>query len=203
MNFPASFSPTASDETASAINRREAIKRAALLLGAAISPSLLSGIAHAQLPRAVGATKTVFLSPAQLATAGAVAERIFPKTATPGALDAGVPGFIDVMAGGYLTAAEQARLTAGLADVEARSKAEHGRGFGEIGAAQQDALLMKLATEPAEKSQAFFRQMRELTIVGYFTSELVGKTVLHYDPVPGRYDGCIPISEVGNVNWTR
>lgn len=43
---------------------------------------------------------------------------------------------------------------------------------------------MKLATEPAEKSQAFW-QMRELTIIGYFTSELVGKTVLHYDPVPG------------------
>jgi hypothetical protein len=203
MNFPSAFSSTASDETAPVINRREALKRAALLLGAAISPSILSGVARAQSPGAARSAKTVFLSAAQLATVGAVAERIFPKTATPGALDAGVPGFIDLMAGGYLTAAEQARLTEGLADVEALSKAAHGRGFGEIGAAQQDALLKKLATESAEKSQAFFRQMRELTIVGYFTSELVGKTVLHYDPVPGRYDGCIPISEVGNVNWTR
>lgn len=203
MNSLSSFSSTASDATAPAINRREAIKRAALLLGAAISPSILSGALRAQAPGAAASARPVFLSAAQLATAGAVVERILPKTATPGALDAGVPGFIDVMAGGYLTVEEQARLTAGLADVEARSKAAHGRGFGEIGAPQQDALLKKLATESDEISQAFFRLVRELTIVGYFTSELVGKTVLHYDPVPGRYDGCIPISEVGNVNWTR
>ena len=45
--------------------------------------------------------------------------------------------------------------------------------------------------------------VQELVITGYFTSEQVGKTVLHYDPIPGRYDACIPISEVGNVNWTR
>ena len=37
----------------------------------------------------------------------------------------------------------------------------------------------------------------------YFTSEPVGKNVLHYDPIPGQFAGCVPISEVGNVSWTR
>jgi hypothetical protein len=38
-------------------------------------------------------------------------------------------------------------------------------------------------------------------ILGYFTSEQVGRHVLHYDPVPGRYESCIPIEQVGNRNW--
>ena len=46
------------------------------------------------------------------------------------------------------------------------------------------------------QSREHFLRVRELTIVGYFTSETVGKTVLHYDPIPGRYDGCIPLAEV-------
>jgi hypothetical protein len=44
--------------------------------------------------------------------------------------------------------------------------------------------------------------MREATILGYFTSEEVGRKVLHYDPVPGRYDPCVPIGDVGSVVWT-
>ena len=43
----------------------------------------------------------------------------------------------------------------------------------------------------------------ELTVLGYFTSETVGKTVLHYDPVPGRFEACIPLAEVGNRAWTK
>jgi hypothetical protein len=102
-----------------------------------------------------------------------------------------------------MSPAELGTLTAGLADVEGRSTAAHQKAFGQLTASQQDALLMKLASEPQGKSLAFFRQIRELTIVGYFTSETVGKTVLNYDPVPGRYEACVPISETGNVNWTK
>ena len=47
-----------------------------------------------------------------------------------------------------------------------------------------------------------FEFLRQATILGYFTSEQVGKNVLHYDPVPGAYDGCVPIDQVGRRNWT-
>lgn len=190
-----------SDESALMMNRREALKRAALMLGVALSPSLISGVLRAQT--GAGGGKTVFLTIPQLATTSAVVERIFPKTDTPGAIDAGVPGFIDVMAGGYMAPADQRTLTAGLADVELRSQAAHQKGFAQLSATQQDALLKTLSSEPNGKSLGFFRQIRELTVVGYFTSELVGKTVLHYDPVPGRYDACVPIADVGRVNWTK
>jgi hypothetical protein len=34
--------------------------------------------------------------------------------------------------------------------------------------------------------------MKELTLLGFFTSEIGGTKVLSYAEVPGRYDACIP-----------
>jgi hypothetical protein len=45
----------------------------------------------------------------------------------------------------------------------------------------------------------FFLQFKELTMVGYFTSEVGATQVLRYEPVPGFYDGCIPFEEVGRT----
>ncbi|MDP3070082.1 MAG: gluconate 2-dehydrogenase subunit 3 family protein [Opitutaceae bacterium] len=183
------------------MNRREAIQRAALLLGVAITPSILQGVLRAQTP-AAGA-KPQFLTAAQFATASAVAERILPRTDTPGAIDVGVPAFIDLMAGKYMTDAERRTFTAGLAEVEAKSAAAHQAAFGKLPAAQQDALLTAMAEAAQPKRGTFFHQIKELTILGYFTSEPVGRNVTHYDPIPGRYQGCIPLAEVGNRAWTR
>jgi hypothetical protein len=59
-----------------------------------------------------------------------------------------------------------------------------------------------LAVAAQAKEKTFFHLVKELTLLGYFTSEPIGKNVLHYDPIPGRFDGCIPLAEVGNVSWT-
>ncbi|MBL9187434.1 MAG: gluconate 2-dehydrogenase subunit 3 family protein [Opitutaceae bacterium] len=195
MNSPSAASP------ADLMNRREALQRAALLLGVAITPSILQGVLRAQTP-AAGA-KPQFLTAAQFATAGAVAERILPRTDTPGAIDVGVPAFIDLMAGKYMTDAERRTFTAGLAEVETKSLAAHQSAFGKLSPAQQDALLTAMAEAAQSKRGTFFHQIKELTILGYFTSEPVGRNVTHYDPIPGRYQGCIPIAEVGNRAWTR
>lgn len=180
------------------LTRREALQRAALFLGAAtLSSSLLEGVLHAQTV-APGTGGARALDATQLATAAALAERILPRTDTPGAIDVGVPAFIDRMYGAYLTAEERTRFASGLAGVD---RVAQGRGGALAGlpAAVQDEIVGSLAA----RDRAFWLQLRELVIVGYFTSETVGKTVLHYDPVPGRYRGDIPLSEVGNVNWTR
>lgn len=186
-----------------ALTRREAIRRTALILGMAISPSILTGLMSAQVAQGAARATPKYLNAQQLATAGALAERIIPRTDTPGALDVGVPGFIDLMVGGYMADDEKHIFLAGLADVEARSSATHRRDFPRLAPAQQDALLQTLAEASQNKEKTFFYQLRELTLLGYFTSEPVGRNVLHYDPVPGRFDPCVPISEVGNVTWTR
>jgi gluconate 2-dehydrogenase gamma chain len=185
------------------LTRREAIQRAALFLGVALSPSLLAGALQAQ-SGAAGATRGPrYLSAAQFAIAAAVAERILPRTDTPGAGDVGVPAFIDLMFGAYLTPEENALLAAGLAEVEQLSTQQYRRGFTQLTPAQQDELLGGLARASESKEKTFFHLIREVTVLGYFTSEPVGKNVLHYDPIPGRYEGCVPLSEVGNRAWTR
>jgi len=47
----------------------------------------------------------------------------------------------------------------------------------------------------------FFKMLKDLTYEGYFTSEKVGKEVLRFDPIPGSYQGCIPLEDVGRL-WT-
>ena len=182
------------------MTRRAALKRAALFLGVALTPSLIANVLHAA---ATPGTKAVFLSPAQLDLVTAIAERILPRTDTPGATDVGVPAFVDLMLGNYSTETERKVFAAGLDEVNAASFAAHAQSFVKISDTQQDAILLKIAVASQKKEKTFFHQIKELTVVGYFTSEIVGRTVLHYDPVPGRYEGCVPISEVGNVLWTK
>ena len=185
------------------MTRREAIKRATLFLGVAISPSLLTGVMQAATAPGAVKAKPVYFSAKQFETAGAVAERILPRTDTPGALDVGVPAFIDLMYGKYLVAEDRKVVAAGLAEVEAASLAAHKKDFVQLTDAQQDALLTKLAEASKTKARTFFHQIKELTVLGYFTSEIGGKEVLHYDPVPGRFDACIPLADVGNRAWTK
>jgi hypothetical protein len=63
-------------------------------------------------------------------------------------------------------------------------------------------MLRGIARAEEGRPQSFFGLIRSATVLGYFTSEQVGRNVLLYDPVPGRYDGCIPIEQVGRRNWT-
>jgi len=185
------------------LTRREAIRRAGLLLGVALSPSLLNGVLRAKSGVAASAAPKASFSASQTETVAAVAERIIPRTDTPGAIDVGVPAFIDLMYGEYMTDEEKRTIAAGLADLEKRSKAAHTLSFAELAPAQQDALLKAIAVESQKKQKTFFHQMREATVLGFYSSEQIGKNVLHYNPVPGRFDPCVPIAEVGNVNWTK
>jgi len=191
----------------SLIGRREAIRRAALLAGVAFSPAWLTAIdpAFAEASAGKQASKVAQgsgLTPAQAAIAGAVADRIIPRTDTPGAADVGVPAFIDLLYGEYMTPAERKMLTDGLNDVDTAAKAAHGGAFTTLSADRQDTVLRGIARAEEGKDQGFFRLIRSATILGYFTSEPVGRTVLHYDPVPGRFDACVPIDQVGRRNWT-
>ena len=179
------------------IDRREAIRRAALLAGVALAPDWLDFATHAQAP--AGRT---YITSVQTPILAAAAERILPRTDTPGAIDAGVPAFIDRFYGEFMTSADQRLLVSALDAFENAAKAAHGASFAMLSGEQQDAVLRSVATAQQEKDPSSFGLLRSVTILGYFTSETVGKQVLHYDPVPGAYDGCIPIEQVGRRNWT-
>ena len=189
--------PRAEDANVPLISRREAIRRAAWLAGIALSPAWLTLVDR---PRP--AAQTAYLSSGQTLLTRAMADRILPRTNTPGASDVGVPAFIDRLYGEFMTEAERLMLTRGLDAVEAASRAAHGAAFSTLTVGQQDEVLRGIARAEEGQAQGFFRLFRSATILGYFSSEEVGRNVLHYDPIPGRYDACLPISEVGNRNWT-
>jgi hypothetical protein len=181
----------------SIISRREAIRRAALLAGVAVSPAWLGMVGGAQT-----AAAKAYLAPAMAATLAAAADRILPRTDTPGAADVGVPAFIDRLYGEFMTPAEQQLLAQALQEIDAAAKSAHGAGFSTLTAAQQDTVLRTVAKSQQDKEPSSFGLLRSATVLGYFTSEQVGRNVLHYDPVPGAYNGCVPIDQVGRRNWT-
>jgi hypothetical protein len=189
--------PHAESTAAPGIDRREAIRRAALLAGVVLSPQWL-----AVADRGAALAQARYLTPSQLAIASAIADRIIPRTDTPGAADVGVPAFIDLLYGEFMTEAERQLLTTGLADVEATAVSAHAAAFPKLAAERQDVLLRGIAKAEQGRDQSFFALIRSATVLGYFTSEEVGRNVLHYDPVPGRYDPCVPIEDVGRRNWT-
>jgi len=182
---------------ATLISRREVLRRAALLAGVALTPELLTFVGRAQTPAA-----TTYLSATQRAVMSAAVDRILPRTDTPGAVDVGVPAFMDRFYGEFMSSEEQKLLVSGLEEIEASAKSAHSASFGSLTPAQQDSVLRAVATAQQDRNPSSFGLLRSTTVLGYFTSEQVGKNVLHYDPVPGGYDGCAPIDQVGRRNWT-
>jgi hypothetical protein len=188
------------------IDRREALRRAALLLGGALAAptvaGVLAGCRAARVPDGVWAPRA--LTRAQVDLVAAIADSILPDTDTPGARAAGVHRFIDALLAESYTARERRRFLAGLAEVDARAGRAAGRPFLECASGDQRALLEALDREAfAGGAHApeplFFRTLKELTLVGYYTSEIGATRELHHVPVPGRYDGCVPLAQVGRT----
>ena len=73
---------------------------------------------------------------------------------------------------------------------------------------QRHQLLVKLDGEAKEYTKNkkpedaahYFRLMKELTLLGYFTSEIGSTQARRYAAVPGRFDGCIPYKK-GDKAW--
>jgi len=124
-------------------------------------------------------------------------EMIIPTTDTPGAKGAGVDQFIDVMLDDWYDPADRQTFLDGLADVDARSKAATGKAFIDAAAAQQTALLTALDDELARQrathqrlDKNFWRNLKWLTLTGYYTSQVGFEQELHARIIPGSYDPC-------------
>ena len=194
------------------ITRRDALGRVAILLGGAISAPTLAGALDAATRRAWAARPgwaPRTLSDAQLELVATIAEHILPQTDTLGARAVGVQRFVDVLLTDHYPAAERDRFLAGLTDFDARARSRNGKGFAESTPDQQVALLSELdaATYSDTRTDAprppeswFFRRMKELTLVGYYTSQAGATQELHPTPF-GVYLGDIPYASIGRA-WS-
>jgi len=194
------------------MQRREAIR---ILMGTAVLPLLPKDVfgllqqAHSDLP-ATRALKT--LDQHQDATVTALAEWIIPQTSTPGATAVDVNRFIDLILSEWMDEENRKDFLAGLADVDVQSNALFGKNFVECPPAQQKQMLTVLDEQLTEWREAerlgahrrrqkmtadksFFHGLKQLTLVGYFTSEQGAKQALHYEIIPSQHVQCAPLPE--------
>ena len=191
------------DLPAGSIDRRAALRRVAVLLGGALSAPAIAGVLAGCERRDVDAGFTPrTLAPTEAALMAVVAEHIIPATDTPGARAVGAPAFIDMMLAEYYPPADRERFVAGLADLDARADARCGRVFLRCDPAEQRRILDVVDGEAfAGRGPHWFRTMKELTLLAYYTSEIGATKELRYQQVPGRFDGCIPFETVGR-SWS-
>lgn len=196
------------------MNRREALKNTVLVMGYTISiPSLVS-IFNSCNSNSGQKWQPLFFSSDQGSVIGELAETILPKTQTPGAKDLNIDKFIDRMIKEVFSTEDQQLFLKGMDKFEKECKAINGRSFIKCSPDQRNDLLKKMEQESAKTPPSvwgialkdsgpmpFYRQAKELTLLGYFTSEQVGKKILVYDPVPGVYAGDVPLSNVGNTSF--
>jgi gluconate 2-dehydrogenase gamma chain len=189
------------DSSPEMIQRREILRRVAWLLGGAVSApaalAILQGCSAKESGPAAVAFTPKFFKGKQADIVSALADVLIPKTATSGALDAGVPAFIDSIMADVYPADAQQRFGAGID--------EFGRGFLEQDAAARAATVQKaldtaLAGEHQEKP--FILVARELTLLGFYTSEVGITENMEYVAVPTAYHGCVPLSQMKkHVYW--
>jgi hypothetical protein len=205
------------------MNRRDAIGRVALIMGGAVigADFFLSGCK----PNTATQVSDLF-DTNHVAFLNEVADTILPTTSSPGAKAANVGQFMAVMVRDCYTPANQKTFLEGVKKLDDASQKQYSSKFMDLTPQQRTDLLVTLDKEQKDftskrnkdveadmlkhKGDAkykapdmpnhYFRMMKELTLLGYFTSEIGATKALRYIAVPGRYDGNVPYKK-GDKAW--
>jgi hypothetical protein len=129
-----------------------------------------------------------------------VAETIIPKTTTAGAKEAEVGKFMTVMVNDCYEEADQKTFHEGMKKLDQACNKMHGHSFMKAEAAHRKELLTSLDKEAKEYMKNkkkedpthYFTMMKQLILLGYFTSKPGMEQNFNYQQVPGRYDGAVP-----------
>ena len=188
------------------MDRRELIKRIALLTGVAVAGSefFLSGCKSSD-KSSVG-----FFYEKDILFFDEVAETILPKTDTPGAKDAEVGKFMASFSTGCYDEIQLKTLKEGINKLNDASREIYNVSFMDSSALQKQLLLIATDAEAKEhnkknndqgnKEPHYFTLMKQLALLGFFTSKPGVTQVLRYVPVPGKYEGCIEYKK-GETSW--
>ena len=186
------------------MNRREAIRQVTAMLGGVVfvgSGDLLTAVEHAHARVTASRTQIGTFTAQDIALLDEVADTILPETKTPGAKAAKVGSFMAVMVTDTYDDRQQAIFRDGMQKL-------NGAGFMTKSPAERLAFLEQLDREQKTymntRAQAapvhYFRQMKELTLFGYFTSEIGCSQAMRYRETPARFDPCVPYTP-GETTW--
>jgi hypothetical protein len=188
------------------MNRREALSAVSVLLGGTIigSDLFLSGCRSA-----ASKVEGLPLNKAGISLMDEIGETIIPTTATsPGAKAAKIGEFINMYVKDCYDVKDQKIFVDGINTLQADCEKKYGKSFIDLDAAQKKELLTAIDTEQKAYKKAmkkddqnhYFNMLKQLTILGYFTSEVGATKALRYLQVPGKYDGALPYKK-GDKAW--
>ena len=172
------------------MERREALKRVAYLMGGAISATTM-GVLFESFT-VLDKSKMVNFSVSDEAILAEFADIIIPTTASSaGAKAAGLGAFIPMMIRDCYPAQMQQMFASGMKDMQAKCFKDFNKDFLTMTVEERQKLMNSLKDEAiaTNKAPSFFLLARDLTILGYFSSEIGCTQAREYLPVPGRYDG--------------
>ena len=196
------------------MERREALRKTAKLAGTVtVAPTLWSLLQSCKQQTRLD-WNPIFLDDEQAKFIAVLVDTMLPKTDTPGALDIKVDIFLDKVFAEMYGESGQAQVVSEIANFNKTCKDRFGKIFADLTEAERTEIMNEAEASSAkfagkvwgtavsqQEPVGFYRSMKSLAIWAYFSSEEIGKHVLSYDPVPGDYLGCIPLSEVGN-SWS-
>jgi hypothetical protein len=131
-----------------------------------------------------------------------IADTLLPTTAaSPGAKAAGVGPAINLLLTDCYEAEQQRRVVQGLKDFRATCGDRCGAGFASLAQPERERLLRDIDAEAQRVGDThYFGLVRELALRAYFSSEVGVTKALRYVPVPGRWEGCVPLTP-GQPAW--
>ncbi len=179
------------------MNRRDAIKKTGMMLGFAATSPLLLHVLQGCSPQKTLNWQPLLFSKEQAILISAIVDQILPRTDTPGALDVGVDAFVDKMVAEVYTQSAKNLFLSGLNKFDQDSKERKGKLFSDLDSETKydylysiDSQLQGLSYTTSPDEKPFFLMIKELTLLGYFTSEEIMTKHLDYIPIPMQLVGC-------------
>ncbi len=193
------------------ISRREAIFRVSAMLGGVAlvgQSAMLAGCAPQPTGDKAASAPNSLFKQGDITLLDEIADTILPETSTPGAKAAGVGPFIAMMVVETYYEGDQQIVRDGLDSLQALCLRSYGAHFQIVTAAQRLTLVERLDAEQHLYMQThkdgapvhYFRMLKELTLLGYFTSEIGYTQAMRYTETPGRFDPCAPYTQ-GEKSW--
>jgi hypothetical protein len=190
------------------MNRRDALSRVALLFGGTIigAEFFLSGCKNPDTKTASGALD---FSSKNISFLDEVAETILPETpSSPGAKAAKVGDFMKTMVTDCYDEKDQKIFMEGIGKLDAAADKKYGKSFIKLSPEERKAFLIELDKEAKDYTAArkdgdpnhYFSMMKQLTLLGFFTSEVGATKALRYVAVPGKWEGCVDYKK-GDKAW--
>ena len=188
------------------MNRRDALSAVGFLVGGTIigAEAFLSGCSKPAAPVGTG-----LLSNDQISFLDEVAETILPATpSSPGAKEAKVGEFMNVMLQDCYSTTEQKIFLDGIATLDNTAKTKFDNAFVKLSPEDRHALLLTVEdevskyrkTKKQDDPEHYYAMVKQLTLLGYFSSEIGATKALNHVAVPGHYEPCVPLKP-GQKAW--